>query len=265
QGLHLISHESNYFIGNDPEKWVTGARSYNEVRYPSLYDGIDLRYYLLDGMLKYDFIVRPSGDPGEIALRLDGTDAVDIDSATGDLLISTPSGSIRDEHPLTFQETTIGRNIVPSGFKKDENDCIGFDLGDYDPDRIVVIDPGLNFSSYLGGSDGDYQHSSCLDSDSNIFIAGHTNSTDFPTTPGGYERSYDAKKDLFICKMDKNGSSLEFSTYIGGSEIEWGPTIEVDALGYIYLAATSESTDFPLTSGVVQNRLAGMGDVVVLK
>ncbi len=77
----------NHYHGNDPAAWRTNVRAYSRVRYAGVYDGIDLVYYGNQQRLEYDFEVAPGRDPNAIRLRFDGAARVEIDEATGDLLL----------------------------------------------------------------------------------------------------------------------------------------------------------------------------------
>jgi hypothetical protein len=105
-GVDPLPHKSNYFIGNDSERWVTGARNYREVMYPALYDGIDLRFHFAEGRLKYEFIVSPGMDPNMIGMTFEGIQDLSLDEGSGDLLISTAVGILRDQAPRSFIEGT---------------------------------------------------------------------------------------------------------------------------------------------------------------
>ncbi|GAH71904.1 unnamed protein product, partial [marine sediment metagenome] len=86
-GLSPTSYPTNFLKGNDPDRWVIGARSYGQVRYESLWDGIDLQYRFESGMLKYDFIVEPFADISQIRMQYQGHNSLLLDEATGDLII----------------------------------------------------------------------------------------------------------------------------------------------------------------------------------
>ncbi|MGD8944401.1 MAG: hypothetical protein PVJ37_14120, partial [Desulfobacterales bacterium] len=84
-GIGKLPGKSNYFIGNDPRKWHTHIPSYQKVKYPDVYPGVDLVYYGNQRQLEYDFIVAPGADPGRIKLKFDGAQRLHIDK-NGDLV-----------------------------------------------------------------------------------------------------------------------------------------------------------------------------------
>ncbi|MHB1455860.1 MAG: DUF7948 domain-containing protein, partial [Armatimonadota bacterium] len=128
---------------------------------------------------------------------------------------------------------------------------------------------GLEYSTFLGGSYYDYGYSIALDSSGCAFISGAPYSQDFPVTPGAYETSYNGDFDLFIAKFNASGSSLEYSTFIGGSGSgRYGhpPSIALDSSNCLYMVGCTESSDFPTTPGAFDTTSNGdHGDVFTMK
>ncbi|HVE56757.1 MAG TPA: hypothetical protein VNB22_08010, partial [Pyrinomonadaceae bacterium] len=102
-GLGETASKTNYFIGNDPEKWQTGVSNYEKVKYESVYEGVDLVYYGSGQQLEYDFLVRPEADPNQIKLKFDGIKSAKIEETSGDLLLETGGGTLRQHKPVVYQ------------------------------------------------------------------------------------------------------------------------------------------------------------------
>jgi hypothetical protein len=124
----------------------------------------------------------------------------------------------------------------------------------------------LVYSTYLGGSNQDVGWGIAVDTSDNAYVIGSTCSTDFPTTPGAFQTSYQGGGcmlgDAFVTKLNPSGSALVYSTYLGGSNTEWGIGLAVDASGDAYVTGTTFSTDFPTTPGAFQtvcNQGSGCG------
>lgn len=100
KGEDILITKSNYFIGNDKEKWRTNIA---RVRYKEVYPGIDLIYYGNQRKLEYDLIVSPGSDPGIIQLAFEGADEITID-AQGNLVLHTPGGKVIQQAPIIYQE-----------------------------------------------------------------------------------------------------------------------------------------------------------------
>src|SRR5207249_4910953 len=105
------------------------------------------------------------------------------------------------------------------------------------------------YSTYLGGTFPDEGFAITADPTGNVFITGTTLSTDFPTTAGAFDRSYNGGLDAFVTMLNTNGSALVYSTYLGGGFNDAGYGIAVDAFGRAHVAGTTSSTDFPTTIG----------------
>jgi len=123
----------------------------------------------------------------------------------------------------------------------------------------------LNVSSYLGGGGDDYVRETAVDSQGNIFLTGRTISTDFPTTSGAYDQIHNGEFDIFISKLNPNGTILLSSTFLGGSANENVNDIFIDDLDNIYLTGSTGSTDFPTSSGAYDTSLNGTVDGFICK
>ena len=136
-------------------------------------------------------------------------------------------------------------------------------------DAIVAkVDPtgsGLIYSTYLGGAAADEGYGIAVDGAGNAYVTGYTSSTNFPTTAGAFRTSFSGNIDAFVTKVNANGSTLAYSTYLGGSGYERAPGIAVDAAGNAYVTGFTDSANFPTTPGAIQTNFAGTTDVFVTK
>lgn len=180
---------SNYLIGNDPSRWHRGAAHYGRVRYAGAWPGIDLLFKGKDQSLEYDFIVAPGSDPGSIRLAYDNVQSLRLD-ASGDLVLETGQGEIRQHAPEIFQLSAGARKRIAGGYRIDGRE-VSFQLGEYDPRLELVIDPVLTYSTYLGGTGTAKLNAIALDSAGSLYMTGRVSSPDFPlsnssqTTAGG--------------------------------------------------------------------------------
>ncbi len=101
----------------------------------------------------------------------------------------------------------------------------------------------------MGGSADDSAYDMAVDSSGAVFVTGSTTSSDFPTTPGAYETSFNAGFDVFVTKISPGGNSLAYSTYLGGLGNESGAARAIDSSGAAYLTGYTNYSDFPTTSG----------------
>jgi hypothetical protein len=137
--------------------------------------------------------------------------------------------------------------------------------GSYDA-IVAKINPAgsaLVYSTYLGGSDGDYGYSIAVDSAGNAYITGQTQSRNFPTA-NALQPDYGGNGDAFVAKINPSGSALVYSTYLGGSSYDLGAAIATDAAGNAYVTGTAKSTNFP-TMNALQPVRGGGTDAFVAK
>src|SRR6185295_9981248 len=146
-----LSGKSNYFIGNDSRKWVKGVPSVARVRYEGIYPGIDLTYYGNQRQLEYDFIVKPGGDPKQIALGIEGADEIKLDDA-GELVLTVNGREVRQHKPVAYQEVDGQRREISSRYILGNRNQVQFELGEYDAAKPLVIDPVLVYQTYFGGT-----------------------------------------------------------------------------------------------------------------
>jgi hypothetical protein len=172
-GINKLTGRSNYLIGNDPDKWQKNVPHYEMVKYSNVYDGIDLVYHNRRGNLEYDFIVAPGADPGKIRLKITGAEEMEED-ASGNLVLQTTLGDVMIKAPETYQEINGQKEYIASNFIIGEGGQISVRLDPYDESRLLVIDPELVYSSYLGGGDSDYGRGIDTDDEGNAFITGFT-------------------------------------------------------------------------------------------
>jgi hypothetical protein len=252
----------NYLTGSEHQ---TGLPTFEEVLYKDLWPGIDMAFRGQAGKLKYEFHIAPGADPSRIRLAYAGADGLSL-GAAGNLLIGTPLGTLRDSRPISYQRVGGERVPVASRYTLDGDTAYGFALGPHDQRRPLVIDPGLEYSSYLGGQHKDEGWDVAVDDAGYAYVTGMARSgTTFPTTPGAYDRTYNGNiMDAFVTKMNADGSALVYSTFLGGSGRDRGEAIAVDDAGSAYVTGEA-STGFPRTTGAAQTALGGVADAFVSK
>jgi hypothetical protein len=129
----------------------------------------------------------------------------------------------------------------------------------------------LLWATYLGGSGDDFLSGMAVDAAGNVYLTGWTSSSDFPVTSGAFQTQYHGTNsfgyyvvgDAFVTKLNSSGTALVYSTYLGGTGSDSAGAIAVDATGNAYVTGGTDSTDFPVTSGVIQSTLRGSNAFVV--
>jgi Beta-propeller repeat len=121
----------------------------------------------------------------------------------------------------------------------------------------------LIYSTYLGGSSGEYAFGLAVDADGAAYIGGYTESTDFPVTAGAYQTTFAGRSatcppayfpcgDGFVTKLNPSGTKLVYSTYIGGSGDDYIENLAIDQAGNVYATGSTDSLDYPTTPGALQ-------------
>src|SRR3990167_6897815 len=166
-----------------------------------------------------------------------------------------------------LSSTSIGdpKSEVPKSKIENPKFEYGFKVASYDKSKDLIIDP-LLASTYLGGSSDDVGNSLTLDTSGNVYVTGYTLSTDFPTTSGAYDTSFNGDVDVFVSKLDGALTSLLASTFLGGSSNDDGYSLTLDTSGDVYVTGYTWSTDFPTTSGAYDTSFnGGVTDVFISK
>jgi hypothetical protein len=264
EGLAEQKGKANYLIGNDAAKWRTNVSTFGRVQYKNVYSGIDLTYYGNQQQLEYDFTVQPKADYKQIKLDFKGAKKIEVEEASGDLLLSTKLGVMHEHRPKVYQEINGERKEIASRYVKRGKE-IGFEVEEYDATLPLVIDPALDYSTYLGGNSSSEQALGiAVDSSGNVYVTGFTGSTNFPTK-NPFQATLSGGPDAFVTKLSANGQSLVYSTYLGGSSGSDGHGIAIDLSGNAYVTGETNSADFP-TKNPLQARLGGSTfDVFITK
>ncbi|MGB8987771.1 MAG: SBBP repeat-containing protein [Candidatus Sulfotelmatobacter sp.] len=241
----------NYFVGDDPSKWHSNVPLFGQVSYRSVYPGIDLAFHGNGKQLEFDYLVRPGSNANAIGLRFQGADRINTNAA-GDLILTTAAGPIEMHRPVAYQEKDGVRQSVNVRFLVSANK-VTFALGSYDRSRELVIDPTVTYSTYFGGDFADYGSAIAVDGSGDAFIAG---ATDSDTIPGDSNGTNNTSFDVYVTEINPAGT-LQFTTIFGGSSDEFPGGIAIDASGDIYVSGTTDSNDFPVTSGAAQTVFLG--------
>jgi RHS repeat-associated protein len=260
----------NYFPSNDRSTWRTNLATYAEITYDGLYPGIDLSYGDSQGSLKGTYTIAAHADPNRLRWRYQGASDVSVDAA-GNLKVriappaTQASGLARgpitltEQAPAAWQE--IGGRRLPVGarYAVAPDASVSFALGAYDHNAPLTLDPTLTFSTYLGGNGQEDPSDIAVDQAGNVYVAGATYSTNFPTVPANPNQN--GQTSLYVSKLNATGSALVYSTYIHGGAANG---IAIDASGNAYIAGMAFA-DYPVTGNALQPVFAGFIDAFLTK
>ena len=257
--------------GNAKVNYLTGAQhqtdlaTYGQVTYRELWPGIDMVFRGQGGKLKYEFHVAAGADPSRIRIAYAGAEGLAL-GAAGNLLVGTSLGTLRDSRPVSYQRIGGERVPVTSGYALHGTSAYGFQLAPHDPRRALVIDPALEYSTYLGPPAGLTEgYAIAVDASGSAYVTGRT-SQPFPTTPGAFDTTYNTGYgDVYVSKLNPTGSALVYSTYLGGTSREDALGIAVDGAGSAYITGATDSSDFPTTPGAPDPSNNGSYEAFVTK
>lgn len=280
----------SYFKGK-PEDWRTGIPASSKIVYPGLWPGIDLLFYGTMDRLKYEFIVHPGADASRIQIAYRGVEGLTC-TAEGQLMIQTPVQDFVDDSPTAYQTKSEERIDIPVSFilnqdkqprhwtsavdsdaeAEAESACpsylLRFQIGDYDRDRTLYIDPSiLVYCGFIGP--WSIGNGVAVDNSGNSYVVGYTGSTEsrFPVTVGPDLTYNGGDFDAFVAKVNASGTALISCGYLGGVGTDSAGGVAIDGSGNIYIAGTTNSTEssFPVVVGPDLYYNLGSSDAFVAK
>ena len=244
----------NFFLGNDRRRWQSNVPAFGSVRYRGLYDGVDVRVLQRDDRLEYDVLLAPHADLEQVVIRTVGVTGMEI-AGDGGLILQTAAGPLRQSAPVTWEVLPDGTTRrLESRFRKIDAERYGFDVPHRTEALPLVIDPGLEWSTFLGGSNREEIHGLALTSDGSgdIVVAGHTFSGDFPTAPPDARGT--SPLIPFVARINATGTELVYATLFGSrnGNVAYAFGLALDAASAPIVVGETNGADFPTTPGAYQ-------------
>ncbi len=233
----------NYLLGDVPSLWITNVPTYKELTYKNLYFGIDVVYRIDGNHLKSELLVAAGADVEDYSLSYEGIDSISAENG-GTLILYAAGQKFVEGKPIVFQD---GSSSISGNYEVGANDEVGFSVGTYDDTKLLVVDPDLYWSSYLGGSGNDQAFDVAADSSGDLYVTGRNASdSGFPTTPGVYDSLKGSGDwDAFVAKFSRVGNTLIYATFLGNADRDEGRAIEVDKSNRAVVGGWTESNFFP--------------------
>ncbi|HEX8077576.1 MAG TPA: hypothetical protein VF511_07160, partial [Chthoniobacterales bacterium] len=247
-GEHKRAGVYNYFFGNDAKQWHSNVGAFTSVLYHRLYDGVDARVREDNGRLEYDLLVAPEAKIDNVILRAEGTSDIAV-AEDGALILTANGKSLRQSPPKTWQELPDGsRRMVECRFRKIDNQHYGFEVPQHDRRLAMTIDPGLEWSTFLGGGANETVTGMALarDGSGDVILCGQTYSADFPHTNGHHAP---VGMTPYVARLNASGSALVYCTFFGGAFNHSVLDLAVDGQSQPVVVGDTNSLDFPVTPG----------------
>ncbi len=241
----------NYFLGNDPSRWRSDVPLYGAVRYRDVHPGVDVRAREHDGHFEYDLLLKPGADLEPVEIAVEGVERIHLDGE-GALVMETQVGPVRMPAPMSWEEDPLGeKSLVACYYVLRGENRFGFEVAGRRPGWALTVDPGLVWSTFLGGTGWEQAVSAlALDAQGATTVAGETGSADFPTTLGAFDTTYNLSPDAFVTRLSPTGSILLYSTFLGGGmSDDYATALALDAQGTATIAGRTSSADSPTTPG----------------
>lgn len=271
----------SYFTSNDPTRWRPAVPAWGGVRYADLYPGIDFEVTSEGGTLIHRLAARPGADLAAVTLRVEGADDVAIAghvlrlrAAGRDFIFPLPR---LDGMLPAGREAHAGPSVEALGAQTfDVRAPFAGSPGISPPARSELFASAGNsdrvlYSTFLGGSDADSGPEIAVDETGSAYLAGWTYSSDFPATFGAFDPSHNGGNDVYVAKLNPNGSALAYATFLGGGEDkdpDYGDRaygVAVDEQGCAHVVGMTNSSDFPTTPGAFDTSHNGGYDGFVVK
>lgn len=260
----------NYFLGKDTHRWKSNVGVYGNVTYQDLYDHIDLHVSSNKGLAKYDFIVKPGGDPQQIQLSFSGLENIKL--RKGNLILKTSVGEITEVKPYAFQYQNGTLQEIKCRYRLKGN-VLSYEFPDgFNHQKNLTIDPTIIFATLTGSTSDNWGFTATYDPQGNLYAGGIVSGTGYPTTLGAFQTTFGGGSsgssmpcDISISKFNPSGSALIYSTYLGGDKDEMPHSLIVDDNGNLIVAGKTLSDDFPTTTNAYDASYNGGYDIYLSK
>jgi fibronectin type 3 domain-containing protein len=229
--------------------------------------GLRVFYNSTKGTIKGEFRIKDNNIYAFALSKYDNTKTVIIDPFVYSTFLG--GADIDDSWDIAVDSNRYAYVTGSTGSAEFPNTTGAYDTT-YNNSDIFITKlnlPGtsLVYSTFIGGTSGDIGASITVDSIGNAYITGFTLSSDFPNTTNAYDGTLNGTEDAFIAKLNPTGSDLVYSTFLGGSGVDVGFSIDVDIFGNAYVTGSTWSPDFPNTTGAFDNYYNSGSDVFVTK
>jgi len=259
QGSLPLPHYENHFIGNDPAHWGTGCSVFGEVLLKEVWPGIDLRIDGREG-IKYDFIVAPGVDPRQVRMRYEGHNRLLLKNS--EVRVGLITGEVIEGAPIGYKKRLLNAHGEGGTLHAEyaepkphalryvlEGDVISF-TAQRDPEAQLIIDPLLTFGSYSGSTADNFGFTATYDNSGHLYGGGIVFNTGYPITLGVLQGVFAGGNcDVGISKWSPDGSTLVWSTYLGGSGSESPHSLVVNDQDELFVMGATGSANFPTTPG----------------
>ena len=241
----ILPGYNNYFIGKDPSKWASECKAYQGVNYRNIYPNIDIRYYTYNGQLKYDIVVHPGGDLGQVQMRYDGVDRLSLKK--NQLIAATTVGDVTQPAPYSYTfDPQKGKTEVSCKYVITDANTVSFKVSGADPGATLIIDPSVVFCTFTGSRVSNWGFTATPGPGGTMFVGGIVFGDSEPWAKGPLQPAYGGGQfDVGIMKITSNGGGKVYATFLGGSDSETPHSLFSDPQGNLVVLGRTYSGNFP--------------------
>lgn len=256
KGEAPYTYKQNYYLGKNRDHWATDVPVYAKARYKDLYQGIDLVYQESNSHLEYRYEVAAGANASLIKMQYTGVEAMEVQD--GMLKYKTSVTDIAETRPFAYQVDNGKQLPVQCRFVLNGS-TIGFDFPmGYNHALPLIIDPTLIFASYSGSLQNNFGFTATYDDSGNVYGGGTGVAegsdqahlfTGYPVTTGAFQTNYGGGDcDVTLSKFSADGTTLLYSTYLGGTGSEVPSSMIVNHQNDLIIYGITGSADFPVTA-----------------
>jgi hypothetical protein len=270
QDISIEGHEpsptARHWRVGPQQRWRSAVPAYRALTLRDVYPGIDVRVRGCGAALEYDFVVAPGADARQIAVSIEGADAITIPSPDT-IEAHTAYGTLVQRIPATWAETADGsRRPLACTPRLIDARRVGFDVAPRAAHETLIIDPVLTASQLLCGNGADEVRSVAVGSDGSVFVAGITRSASFPITASAWDGTFGGIEDAFAAKLSPDLAQIVWCTYLGadGKDGAYGIAVngrdEPCVVGRIGAATATAAGSWVAWPGIGTRLVEGSGD-----
>jgi len=261
-GVGLGKAKYHYFLGDDTQRWQGNCSSYSEVMQYGVFPGVDLHWYFQNGKVKMDWIIQSNGELSDIQWRYRGLDGIGIQSQA--IIIHHSIGIEEEKIPFAFIQSQDQKIPIEVDYHQVNGIC-SFKSNVVKGNEQWVIDPQLIFSTYSGSTSDNFGYTATYDDQGYLYSGSSAFGQGYPTTLGAYQVLWGGGEgsgalpgtDIAITKYDVSGTSVIWSSFIGGDRDELPHSLVVDDEHRLLLYGSSGSFNFPTTINALDTTFNG--------
>ncbi len=225
---------------------------------------VDSRYVLDERAGTFGFEVGASHDPTRPLVIDPGPDySTFLGGTQNEIGIDIAVGADGSAYVTGGTRSSADFPITPGAFDTSYNNAPGDPFRDIYVAKLNPSGSSLVYATYIGGNQAESGLGITVDAGGHAFVSGGTGSPDFPTTPGAFDETHNGFEDVYVVKLSPDGSSLVYSTVIGGASVEgeFAPGIALDNSGNAFITGGTGSPEFPTTLGAFDRTHTGTGQL----